>query len=48
MQREQTYPPGRVDSILVWVMPRFRDTIRNIMNGDDPVEHDDHNKEQEK
>jgi hypothetical protein len=47
MQCEQAYPPGCVDGILVWVMPRFRNSIGNIMNGDDPVEHDDYDKEQQ-
>jgi hypothetical protein len=37
MQREEAHPSGRVDRILMRVVPRLGDVVGNVVNGNDPV-----------
>ena len=37
MEGEKTDPPTRVNGILVWVIPRLGNVIRDVMNRDHPV-----------
>ena len=52
MQREEAYPSGRVDRILMRVIPRLGDVVGNVVNGNDPVgerqedEHNDYQREE--
>ena len=39
MQRKQTYPAGNVQHVLVWMIAFDRDLVRDIVDGDDAVEH---------
>lgn len=38
MERKQADPACRMDSIRMGVITLFRHIVRNIMNGNDPVE----------
>jgi hypothetical protein len=46
MQSEETDPPGRVNGILVGVIPFFGDMIGNVVNRDHPVAEDQDDQEE--
>jgi hypothetical protein len=46
MQREQAHPPGCMDRVLMWMVASLGDPMRDVVNSDDAVEHDDDDKEQ--
>src|SRR5262249_9544955 len=48
MQREQAYPSGRVDCVLVRMVAFVRDVIRDVVDGDDAVEQYHHHEQQQK
>ncbi|EEX40186.1 hypothetical protein VFA_002720 [Vibrio furnissii CIP 102972] len=46
MQREQAYPAGHMNGVLMGVASFFGDLIRNVMDDNDAVEDNQGNKDQ--
>ena len=44
MQREEAYPPSCVNCVLMWVIARFRNKMRDVVDSDNSVEQNHYDK----